>query len=260
MRGQWVLDLAGSLASGTVSLRDGLAFLLARVQAKPLDITLNGLSFQRADHILWALIAEVFLGREYTPPGYEIQPGDIVVDIGAHKGVFVGYAAQFSPAKIIAVEPDPDNFARLGQFIQTNQIENVTAYANAVWKSKGHLPFYRAASSSRNSLLGRDVVSDQPLSSTLQVETITLEELLADIPKVDFLKLDCEGAEFEILQNTPPGVFGRIQKVVMEYHAEADDPVLQKTEERLAAHFSEIKRVARPGMPLGYLYARKNTP
>jgi len=62
-----------------------------------------------------------------------------------------------------------------------------------------------------------------PVATSTQVQTVactTLTEILRvnALPAVDLLKMDCEGAEYEILYSTPPHVLSRIKELRIEYH------------------------------------------
>src|SRR5207247_421012 len=50
------------------------------------------------------------------------------------------------------------------------------------------------------------------------VEVGSLEEVLAPLPDVSLLKLDCEGCEYELLLETPAASWQRVRRVVLEYH------------------------------------------
>jgi hypothetical protein len=80
------------------------------------------------------------------------------------------------------------------------------------------------------------------------------------IRQVDLVKLDCEGAEYEILFNLPPVYFPRIRRIVLEYH----DNVTAYTHLDLAAFLKEqgYRVKVTPNVVhnyLGYLSAERNT-
>jgi precorrin-6B methylase 2 len=79
------------------------------------------------------------LGRAYEPMTTLafhtlVQPGDRVVDVGAHVGYFTLLAARLCGpnGRVFAFEPHPDNFRLLERNIRENGAENVTAVRKAV--------------------------------------------------------------------------------------------------------------------------------
>ena len=126
----------------------------------------------------------------------------IIIDIGANVGTVSFYFAKKYPnCKIFAYEPHPLNFQNLLKGIKENKITNVYPFNLAVLSKsdlsiKIHLHENNTAASSAFRFL-----PDDPY---VEVKTISLEDIikLNNIPYVDFLKIDCEGAEFDILENT----------------------------------------------------------
>src|SRR3990172_10284765 len=107
MKGKWLLDLAIGVVRGQFALAEAISFVRARAAKKPVNFSCGGVAFVEADNILWSLVAEIYVSREYTPKGFEIRENDLVVDIGAHKGVFVAYAAQSTATPLLAILPEP---------------------------------------------------------------------------------------------------------------------------------------------------------
>jgi FkbM family methyltransferase len=164
------------------------------------------------------VIREVLVERAYADffPFYEQAT---VVDVGAHKGYFSLFAWNNLAvrSRIIAVEPSSANFRCLTANISTNNagIEPVNC---AVFREDGKQTLM-ISDSKNHSLYGR---SENPLSGDTgeTIESVTLEHLLDrhNVPSVDFLKMDCEGAEYEIFFNTAPDVFKRIRTISLEFH------------------------------------------
>jgi Methyltransferase FkbM domain len=50
------------------------------------------------------------------------------------------------------------------------------------------------------------------------VEVVSLEDVLAPLPDVSLMKLDCEGCEYELVLETPAACWARVQRLVLEYH------------------------------------------
>jgi hypothetical protein len=70
----------------------------------------NGLSFKAPEgrNVLRG-VSGVFFKRYYSPPGFEVREGDLLVDIGANVGAYNVYAARRTRSRLLAVEPDPEN-------------------------------------------------------------------------------------------------------------------------------------------------------
>jgi FkbM family methyltransferase len=126
----------------------------------------------------------------------------IIIDIGANVGIVSFYFAKKYPnAKIFAYEPHPLNFENLVKGIKKNNITNIIPFNLAVF-SKSDLDvkiFLHENNTSASS-----VFRFLPKDPYVEVKTISLEDIIKqnNISYIDFLKIDCEGAEFDILENT----------------------------------------------------------
>ena len=163
-----------------------------------------------------ATVNENFVIRPYTTgvTGYDIRDTDTVVDVGANIGAFSLYAArQCRHGRIFAIEPDRRNFAMLMRNLDQNSATNVTAINAALFSEDGGHAFYSAGA--KSSLLWNTTGASPEM-----VKTITLHTFLDqyDVGAIDYLKMDCEGAEFDILFGLDPAVLGRIKRIGMEFH------------------------------------------
>jgi FkbM family methyltransferase len=147
-------------------------------------------------------------------------PNDpVIVDIGANVGIISFYfAKRFPNAKIYAYEPHPINYANLIRGIEANGLTNVFPFNKAVLDdSDSEIEIYLNRENSGASSVF------YPTEDSAFVDTITLEEIVAEhqIEKIDFLKIDCEGSEFEILENSEILYTGNlpIQRMFVEIHA-----------------------------------------
>lgn len=169
-------------------------------------------------------VRDVLVDREYNPPGYEIHPEDVVIDVGGNIGEFALLAAGWARrGKVIAVEPVCDSFRLLRKNVSLNYLNNVFPIHAAVSTEKGPVPIYLSDhSTGLHSLVSE---SSGGSSDHELVEAVGLEEIFDqyDIPRCDFLKLDCEGAEFSILHGLSGHLYRRIEKVVVEYHVTSID-------------------------------------
>lgn len=162
----------------------------------------------------WIPMSEVWIYEAYTPAGFKIDKKDIVVDIGAYIGDFSIYAATKAiQGKVYAYEPVPANFRLLKHNMKLNNLDNLVPFNLGVFDGKGRKKIYLSDSPSASSLFGRG-------DSSFLVKTVGLKDVFEDngLEKIDFLKIDCEGAEYDILLNTPQKYLDKIDKVALEYH------------------------------------------
>ena len=164
------------------------------------------------------LFHEIWVRRTYTPPGYEIQSGDVVIDVGANIGVFATYAATAAPdVMVYSYEPFPGNVAWLKRNVEESQLTNVRVYDEAVAGATGERVLHVNPSSwIMHSLLGEEAAGGHDVT----VKCVSLEEVLDTVThgRCDLLKLDCEGSEYEILMDCQPDALRRVKRIVGEYH------------------------------------------
>ena len=131
---------------------------------------------------------------------FSLRENSVIVDIGANVGIISFYLAKKYPsAKVYAFEPHPQNFENLVRGIEENGITNVFPFQLAVYDdSESEIEIYLDEENSGASSLF------YPSENFAIAETISMKDLLEKIGhnKIDYLKIDCEGAEFEIF-NSP---------------------------------------------------------
>lgn len=158
---------------------------------------------------------------------YQIQRGDInrngvVIDIGAHIGIFSVYAAtQAEGVTVYSFEPDPDNFQLLLRNVEANHLENrIRPFKLAVSNTEAPRKLIRSATSLTAHSFFLKKFPDDEIRDTIEVNCTTLSDIFEKntVKKCDVLKLDCEGEEYNILLNTPDDILCKIAKIVAEYH------------------------------------------
>lgn len=178
--------------SKTVELRNGLKIGLS---PHPHDIV---------------TIFVIFIRRDYG----EIKAGSVIVDIGANIGVFALYAVSHGASKVFAYEPNSQSFNHLLNNIKINNLENVIdPYKLAVTKQNNSEVRFPIISSMYNS-----IITDQSITEYEVVKTINLDALVNEKNKIDLLKIDCEGAEYEILFSSLDQSYEKIVSIRMEFH------------------------------------------
>ncbi len=187
-----------------------LYFLGSRYQRKEGILRLrNGINFViRPDSTDRSSISDVFAVGNYPP----VPNGSVVVEVGANIGAFAIPAARRAQV-VYAIEPVRANFELLVRNIELNGTGNVRPYRLALRDRNGTSPITREG-------MAGSFHFRNPTSQTEEVPTSTLETFLNEnhIDRVDYLKMDCEGAEWEIILSTPPAVLARIDQIEMEFH------------------------------------------
>lgn len=128
-----------------------------------------------------------------------IKKGDTVIDIGANIGYYTLIFARSvgELGKVFAFEPDPDNFALLQKNVQANGYRNVRLEQKAVCNTVGEVRLYLSQVNSADHRLSDSGNHRQ----FVQVESTRLDDYFNDYTgKIDFVKIDAQGAEGEIIR------------------------------------------------------------
>lgn len=170
-------------------------------------------------------IREVFDDIAYLPSWFEIKSEEIktVVDIGALIGAFTVWAVETFPnAKVYSFEPDNDSFKFLTKNfsnLSETQKQRVKLYNNAVWKDEQEMVLYGyKTKKGANSLVYRDLESVKSEKTEQVVKTMSFNSIFNLTDNIDFLKMDCEGAEYEILLTMNRSQLSKIKYLVGEFH------------------------------------------
>lgn len=142
---------------------------------------------------------QIFEPEEVELVKKQINQGDIVVDIGANIGYYTLLFAQLvgETGRVIAFEPDPDNFALLHKNITLNQYHNVTLVQKAASIENSQTQLFLCDENKGMHRLYDSVCCQD----SIEVETVCLDDYLPTlVDKVDFVKIDIEGAEYNALQ------------------------------------------------------------
>ena len=161
------------------------------------------------------ILEDIFVRNEYAQ-GFPFGQEATVLDLGAHYGFFSLWANQNLDAnsKIYAVEPSTNNFKLLKNHLHRNNAGNVICLNEAV-SSCETIQYLQAENHSANYHL----ISEK-LDMSESVNCLSLSSLVQknDISKIEFLKMDVEGSEYEIILNTPKATFDIIETISLEFH------------------------------------------
>jgi FkbM family methyltransferase len=252
----YVVSLA-TLLLGVRNLPTVAWALLARRQ--PFTVRLRaGYAFCLRSALDLLVLKEVILDREYQQLGPEVAAGWTVVDIGAAHGEFaIPAARRIGTGRIIAVEPAPDTIELLRGNLLLNGVGRVEILPVAVGAHDG---------SATLSLADRGAVMNSTAGSTagaarIEVPMVTLTQLLdvAGIGQCDYMKMDCEGGEYDILLPAPDATLRRITRLCLEYHEGVTTHTCQDLLRRLAAAGFATRSLAHPANPQqGWIYAQQD--
>lgn len=173
------------------------------------------------------LFLEIWLSRVYTPAGYEIRTGDVVIDIGANIGVFSAFAASIAArTRVFAYEPFSESAACLRSNVRASGLGNVTVFEQAVCSGRGQrVLLIESGNWVMHTLAGNAAGSGAEarggeLDHAVEVDCVGLDDVFRDngIARCNLLKVDCEGSEYEIFEACSQEIMDRIDKIVIEYH------------------------------------------
>jgi FkbM family methyltransferase len=175
----------------------------------------------------YRMFGEVWHDKDYDVPRVPINKGDVVLDIGANQGFFSCYAAD-QGAQVYAFEPSPDSYQTLQSNIKTNGFDDrVVAKPWAVGAENGTVELICS------DWLGGGMNTTKPEFATnvgmnitnkvAQIPCYSLSHLIAEfgLAQIKICKLDCEGAELDILKGLKPEDRTKITAFVIEYHPQA---------------------------------------
>ena len=221
----------------------------------PVFETYTGLKIKIRKHStdLMAL-THVWLIEEYKSKNFEINDTDVIIDVGGHIGLFSLYASQFCKNGLIfTFEPVPENYDLLVDNIKSNNLTHIKPFNLAVSNSNSNVKLYLNDDEAGHSMFSKS-------SKTITVDSISLQQIFDDnnIENCNFLKLDCEGTEYEILQNLPLSYFNKIEKIVIEYHMADSHPELLENLKKLLISQNYSLKTKKLFSDIGFLYASKN--
>ncbi len=157
---------------------------------------------------------EAFMSAWFRP-----KKGDVFVDIGSHVGKYAVSAAKTVGERglVVAVEPHPETFRALQDNAKLNQLQNLHAFNLGAWNRSGNLKFYFGGSASEFS------ANKTCFDTSIDVQIKRMDELLVQdlkLKHVDWVKIDVEKAEIEVLEGLRGSLFKFKPKIFIEVWSE----------------------------------------
>jgi FkbM family methyltransferase len=164
------------------------------------------------------MIAEHVLRGEY---GALDVRGKVVVDVGAHIGAFSILAAAQGASRVLAFEPEAENYRLLS--FNAARHPAIEVHRAAVWRSDRDEPVlaWRASSNARNTgggtvIAGRAIAGVPVDERAHDVDALPLDAIIDGAGIVGLLKIDAEGSEYPILATSRR--LDRVEAIVGEWH------------------------------------------
>lgn len=142
-----------------------------------------------------------------------IDEGCTVVDLGANVGLFTLYALEHGAARVVAVEPWPDNRTAIERNLSLSRLPGqVDIVAGAAWATTGRAGFElgEGEAAHRDAHLIPDPDG--------KIELLTLDDIIDGIDEVAVLKIDIEGAEYSLIEGASRDAISRCRFITMEFH------------------------------------------
>lgn len=189
------------------------------------------------DDLDFAPFYQVLLAGAYRP--LTLCEGDIVLDAGANIGVYTALAAKRvgSGGLVISVEPDPSNFEKLRRVVAINRLENVALVRKALWsRSDCRLALEGLGVMASVSAMSEDQTgADGESGGTRVAMSTTIDDLVRalGVARIDKVKMDIEGAEFQVVQSSHSRALFQAKEVCVELHGAENRAIVSRI---LSAH------------------------
>ena len=193
--------------------------------------TENGLAlFSPTPKSFGFLTLEGFEGR--FERFFKIEEGDTVLDVGACIGDTTVPMAIKTGEKgmVIAVEPEPNNISFLKA--NTSKFNNVWIIEKAAWNRKETIRFYIHSLPTGHSIIDQS-------KDHIEVQADTLDNIVKAWDRIDFAKIDVQGAELKVLEGAE-GMLKKTRKIVVETHYSGERALYPKVSTSLKQKASQF--------------------
>lgn len=156
----------------------------------------------------------------------DVQKGDVVLDCGANVGVFTREALDHGASKIIAIEPAPENLEALRRnFKDEVAAGRVIIYPKGVWDKDDVLTLHVDAN---NTAADTFVIQRKETTGDIKVPLTTIDKLVAELKldRVDYVKMDIEGAEPNALRGGRDTIARWKPRISISAYHQPDHPVV----------------------------------
>lgn len=204
---------------------------------------------QQPDEV--ALYHEIVNLNEYNLPE-QFENEDVIVDIGAHCGIFTTLCLGKGAGRVVAVEPHPENYARLRNNTKHVYAGRVNLIAVAAWRC-GQEPGDIFIAQPQGALHSGGWSAVGTMSG-LSVHTVPFDVIIKLSAPVRLVKLDCEGCEWCILETFQD--WHLVKGWCGEYHHNTVEEATERLEKIFRPNYSNLRVTPNPNSNLlGHFWA-----
>ena len=205
----------------------------------------------------WNILAvfnEIIGHKVYHNDFVNVEENDVVIDIGFNYGLFSMVSLKNNPSKIIAFEPNPKLVSNYQKFFNHEKIE---LHQKAVSNKAGIVTFNENNDPGMSTLLID--INTHNINATYEVELINFYQFIQknNINQIDYLKVDCEGGEYDIFDSIPNEYLtNQVKKIALEFHHKFEDKKVQKLYNKIISCGFETK-IMHDNDSIGIIYDKK---
>ena len=169
-------------------------------------------------HLQW----EQAIQKVYYHAEVHVRKGDVVIDCGAHIGGFTKTALALGASLVVAIEPEPQNIMAFRRNMEAElKSGKVRLVPKGIFDKPGKLKLHLSESGDAHS-----VVEPRRGSGDIDIEVVTLDSLLDGLKlnRVDFIKMDIEGAEQKALKGARLMLTRYKPRLALSAYHEKGDP------------------------------------
>jgi FkbM family methyltransferase len=187
------------------------------------DLIINGKKFHfdfsiRHDYpTFW----EIFINKDYDKiDECKISNGDVILDIGGNCGFFALYAIQNGASKVYSVEPVKTSFEQIVKL--SNNFPEIIPINKAISETNGTVIMSVDEEGSATNCVTHYSEMFGLNAKEEIVDSININNLLSSIKeKINLMKIDCEGSEFELFKTISDDNLKKIDKIIVEVHSDS---------------------------------------
>jgi FkbM family methyltransferase len=200
------------------------------------------------------ILNEIFYQKVYNNDFVCVAENDIVFDIGFNYGIFSLGAIYKGASRIYGFEPNKNIFEKLKYYPRQDIVKIFNCAVSDTYET---LTFYEG-----NNTLSSSIHNNvEDFKESYNVECVNFYDFIIknNINKIDLLKIDCEGTEYEIINSIPDEFFKTIKKMHIEFHnndGEKVKPIINKlNQNNFEWTFEHDKNI---NSNIGLIFAKNN--